>query len=208
MPEESKTQRIESFSDGIFAIAMTLLVIEIKVPGHELIKEGKLGAALWELWPSYLAFLTSFVNILVIWVQHHWIFVLIKRYDLPLFYLNGILLLCVTFVPFPTALMAEYLLYNKAEVAANIYTGTFLAIALAFDALWRHASVNLLSKKANNEQSRVEAAQITLQYRLGPPLYLVAFITSFFYNDWSVVLCLLLALFFSLRSLKTLPILP
>jgi uncharacterized membrane protein len=199
MHEERETVRVEAFSDGVFAIAMTLLVIEIKVPSHELVAENGLTKSLVALWPSYLAFFTSFVTILVIWVHHHWVFALIKRNDRPFLYWNGLLLLFVTFVPFPTALLADYLLNPDAGVAANLYTGTFLAISLAFDALWRHASKRLLSTDATVTK-KDEAAQITKQYRFGPPLYFLAFGMSFVSEGWSIALCLLLAFFFALRS--------
>ena len=176
---------------------MTLLVIEIKVPGHELVASHGLAAALAALWPSYLAFVTSFLTILVIWVHHHLVFALIERTDHPFLYWNGLLLLCVTFVPFPTALLAEYLLAPDGRVAANLYTVTFLAVALAFAALWRHASVGLLADDPSLAQ-RSEAREITRQYRFGVPLYLVAFGVSFISEAWSTAACLLLAVFFAL----------
>ena len=199
MPESNQTVRVEAFSDGVFGIAMTLLVIEIKVPTHELVAVQGLGHSLLALWPSYLAFLTSFATILVIWVHHHWVLAMITKNDHAFLYWNGLLLLFVTFVPFPTALLAEYLLDPQARAAANLYTGTFLAISLAFDALWRHASTRLLSPHATGEK-RGEAAQVTRQYRFGPPLYLMAFGASFLSEGWSVALCLLLALFFALHG--------
>jgi TMEM175 potassium channel family protein len=198
MHEERETERVEAFSDGVFGIAMTLLVIEIKVPSHELVAANGLAQSLAALWPSYLAFVTSFVTVLVIWVHHHWIFALINKNDHPFLYWNGLLLLFVTFVPFPTALLADYLLHPEARVAANLYTGTFLAISLAFDALWRHASIRLLSNDATSAKE-IEATQITKQYRFGPPLYFGAFGVSFVSEAWSIALCLLLALFFALR---------
>lgn len=199
MHQGNETGRIETFSDGVFAIAITLLVIEIKVPTHEQVKTIGLVQALLDLWPSYLAFITSFATILVIWVHHHWIFVLVKKYDHLLFYLNGLLLLFVTFIPFPTALLAEYLLYHDGRVAANVYTGIFLAISLSFDMLWRHASINLLEKEARIEKKEA-AIEITRHYRFGPPLYLWAFGMSFLSEPLSVAMCLLLALFFALRG--------
>jgi uncharacterized membrane protein len=195
----NETVRIESFSDGVFAIAITLLVIEIKVPEHELVARIGLFRSLLDLWPSYLAFLTSFLTILVIWVHHHWIFVLANKRDHALFYLNGLLLLFVTFIPFPTALLADYLLYPESRVAANFYTGIFLAISLSFDVLWRHVSRRLLSKDAILEKKE-EAIAITKHYRFGPPLYLSAFLISFVSEPLSVAVCLFLALFFSLRG--------
>lgn len=195
----NQTARIESFSDGVFAIAITLLVLEIKVPGNNEVAKTGLFQSLLNLWPSYLAFLTSFTTILVIWVQHHWIFVLIRKYDHSLFYLNGVLLLFVTFIPFPTALLSEYLLHSDARVAANFYTATFLAISLSFDVLWRHSSKRLLADHAINEKKE-EAIEITKHYRFGPLLYFVTFGVSFLSEPLSIALCLMLALFFALRG--------
>ncbi|MGZ5050091.1 MAG: TMEM175 family protein [Methylobacter sp.] len=197
MHEEKETGRVEGFSDHVFAIAMTLLVIEIKLPSRDQVAAEGLAQALASLWPSYLAFLTSFFTILVIWVHHHWIFGLISRIDHPSLYINGLLLLFVAFVPFPTALIAEYSLHSDARVAANLYTATFLAISLAFDVLWRYASKRLLSPDATCEK-RKEAVQITKQYRFGPPLYFATFGLSFVYETLSLTLCLLMALFFAL----------
>ncbi|MGR8978742.1 MAG: TMEM175 family protein [Gammaproteobacteria bacterium] len=157
--EEKETGRLEGFSDHVFAIAMTLLVIEIKIPSHEQVAAEGLAHALAALWPSYLAFLTSFITILVIWVHHHWIFELIRRIDHLSLYINGLLLLLVAFVPFPTALIAEYSLHPDGGVAANLYTGTFLAISLAFDMLWRYASKKLLSSNPTCD-AREDATKI------------------------------------------------
>ena len=197
MREHKETARVEAFSDGVFAIAMTLLVFQIKVPGRDLVTASGLANGLVALWPSYLAFFISFFTILVIWVHHHWVFSLIETIDHPFLYWNGLLLCLVSFMPFPTALLAEYLLHPQAKVAAHLYTGTTLAISLAFDALWRYASLWLLSP-VKTEGKAAEAAQITKQYRLGPPLYFVTFAVSFLSEEWSVALCLLLALFFAL----------
>lgn len=197
MHEEKETGRVEGFSDHVFAIAMTLLVIEIKIPSQEQVAAEGLAQALAALWPSYLAFLTSFFTILVIWVHHHWIFQLISKIDHPSLYINGLLLLFVAFVPFPTALIAEYSLHVDAKVAANLYTGTFLAISLAFDVLWRYASKRLLPPNSTRE-NRKEAVQITKQYRFGPPLYFATFGLSFVYEKLSFTLCLIMALFFAL----------
>lgn len=197
MHEEKETGRVEGFSDHVFAIAMTLLVIEIKIPSREQVAAEGLAQALAALWPSYLAFVTSFFTILVIWVHHHWIFELINKIDHPSLYINGLLLLFVAFVPFPTALIAEYSLHADAKVAANLYTGTFLAISLAFDLLWRYATKRLLSPDPTRDK-RKEAVEITKQYRFGPPLYFVIFGLSFVYETLSFTLCLVMALFFAL----------
>ncbi|MGH6626885.1 MAG: TMEM175 family protein [Burkholderiaceae bacterium] len=107
MQQDEGTGRIEAFSDGVFAIAITLLVLNIKVPSHTAVGQQGLAHLLAALWPSYLAFITSFITIRVIWVKHHWMFTLIQRSDHAFLYWNGLLLLFVTFLPFPTALLAD-----------------------------------------------------------------------------------------------------
>lgn len=196
--EQSETGRIEAFSDGVFAIAITLLVLEIKVPPHKIVESVGLVSSLLSLWPSYLAFLTSFASILVMWVNHHRIFSLVSLTDHAFFYWNGLLLMLVTVVPFPTALLAEYLLHPQARVAASVYAGVFLAIAIAFNRLWKHAATadRLLSQTAD----RQEVDAITKQYRFGPLLYLGAFALSFISVWLSVGVCFALAIYFALRS--------
>src|SRR5512132_2117231 len=102
--QEKETGRIEAFSDGVFAIAITLLVLDLKVP-RDLDEGVSLAQALLRQWPSYLAFIASFATIGVMWINHHKLFTLIKRSDDVLLILNVILLLGVTLTPFPTALV-------------------------------------------------------------------------------------------------------
>ena len=198
LQKDDGTARIEAFSDGVFAIAITLLVLEIHVPAHSAVEQHGLAYMLAALWPSYLAFITSFVSILVIWVKHHWMFTLIERTDHAFLYWNGLLLFFVTFLPFPTALLAEYLLHPDAKVAASLYTGTTLAISVSFKRLWRHATRDkrlLAAGRANPE-----ARQITRQDRYGPSLYLGAFGVSFFSESASIAACLSLALVFAFKD--------
>jgi len=153
-------------------------------------------------WPHYLAFVTSFITIFAKWVNHHRIFSFIQRTDHPFLYWNGLLLLLITFMPFPTALLAEYLLHPEAKAAGAVFAGTFAAIALAFKGLWHHASKNgrLLAPNVDDREIR----QITMQYRYGPLLYLAAFALSFVSAGLSVGLCLCLAVFFAVKGWPTL----
>jgi hypothetical protein len=105
MQNNEGTGRIEAFSDGVFAVAITLLVLDIKVPNHTVVNQYGLVSTLINMWPSYLAFATSFLSILVIWVKHHWMFTLIERTDHAFLYWNGLLLSIITLLPFPTALL-------------------------------------------------------------------------------------------------------
>ena len=114
-PERNETGRVEAFSDGVLAIVITLLVLELHVP-RELTSDAALRAALVHEWPAYFAFLTSFVTVGIMWVNHHRLFTLIGRVDHWLLMLN--LTICV--VPFPTAIVAEYLGGEGAQTATLV----------------------------------------------------------------------------------------
>lgn len=114
--------RIEAFSDGVFAIAITLLILEIKVPTHESIHSvDDLWNGLIQLWPSYFAFFLSFGIILISWVNHHYLFNTLNKASRAFLYANGFLLLTITFMPFPTALLAEYIGTEYAKPAIAFY---------------------------------------------------------------------------------------
>src|SRR5262249_9069048 len=123
--EAKNTSRVEAFSDGVFAIAITLLVLELQPPqGSDLLR------GLLNLWPSYLSFALSFTTILIMWVNHHGTFLYLRKVDAHILFMNGLLLLFVTFVPFPTTVLARHLLDagDGARVAAAFYALTFVGI--------------------------------------------------------------------------------
>ena len=124
--------RVEAFSDGVFAIAITLLILEIRVPHGE----HGLWDELLALWPSYIAFLMSFVVILIMWVNHHELLRMAKGVNYPFLFANGFLLLTVTFVPFPTAVLAQNLATAEARTAVAFYCATFVANALCWNLLF------------------------------------------------------------------------
>jgi|EndMetStandDraft_4_1072995.scaffolds.fasta_scaffold133763_2 uncharacterized membrane protein len=191
------TARIEAFSDGVFAIAITLLVLDLKVP-RELHEGQTLTAALAHQWPAYVAFVTSFLTILVMWINHHRMFTLIGRADDRLLIFNGLLLLGITVVPFPTSLVAEYLGHDGQRAAALVYNGTFIAIAICFNLLWRCAARN--SRLLDSNASPSAAQAITNSYRFGPIVYGVAFALALVSVKASLALNLGLALFFALPN--------
>ena len=201
---ENATGRLEAFSDGVFAIAITLLILDVHVPRHpaDPATPSRLLAELIDLWPSLLAYFMSFAIILVMWINHHRIFTIVRRTDHPIFYWNGLLLLLVTFVPFPTALLAEYIRFGTPvdfRLAAEVYSGNGFLIALAFNALWHHAvDGGRLLIPGHREQ---EVRDMTKQYRWGPASYLAAFIAAFFSPWTSVGICLALAVFFAFAGL-------
>lgn len=198
----NETGRIEAFSDGVFAIAITLLILQIRVPAN-LSPGVTLGQALASLWPSYAAYALSFISIGIMWINHHRLFTLIGKPDHTLLVLNTLLLLGVSFVPFPTAVLAEHLGDAGERTAAQFYSGTFVLISLIYNVLWRHASRGgrLLEETADR---KLITAQ-TKQYAFGPLLYVVAFAASFLSAAISVGINLLLALFFALPPRKVTP---
>jgi len=114
--------RIEAFSDGVFAIAITLLVLELKVPPVESVHSiSDLWNGLYHLWPSYFAFTLSFGILLVSWVNHHYLFNTLYKSSRPFLYANGFLLFTITFMPFPTALLAQYISTDYAKPAIAFY---------------------------------------------------------------------------------------
>lgn len=193
--ERRRTDRIEAFSDGVFAIALTLLVLDIKVP-RDLPPDARLTAALLNQWPTYLAFVTSFATIGIMWINHHRLFDLIRRSDNNLMLLNLLLLLGVTVVPFPTSLLAEYLGHPEEHAAAAVYAGMSVVIAILFNLLWRYAAHEnrLLDEASDREAIRA----ITKGYSFGPVFYLIAFGFAFVNVPVSVIIVLALAVFFAL----------
>ena len=113
--------RLEAFSDGVFAIAITLLVLEIVVPHVE--EPGELGQALLDLWPSYLAYATSFLTIGIMWINHHTVFRQLGEVDHRFLFINLGLLMCISFVPFPTTLLADLLDQAKRSPGGGLIRG-------------------------------------------------------------------------------------
>ncbi len=195
---DKETSRIEAFSDGVFAIAVTLLVLDIKVPGREEADQIGLLASLFNRWPNFLAFLASFFFILVMWINHHRMFRLIRRSDHGLLLLNGLLLLGVTLVPFPTALVAEYLGHPDQIAASLIYNLWFLVIAFFFNILWRYASYE--NRLFTEQTDKRLAARISQRYIFGVPAYLIAMLLALVSPLLSLLLNLIMAFFFALPT--------
>jgi uncharacterized membrane protein len=131
--------RLEAFSDGVFAIAITLLVLDLAVPlPPSKGAQGRLAGQLGHEWPSYFAYLVSFAVIGIIWVNHHTVFSKVREVDRPILFTNLALLLTVSVLPFPTRLLAQYLTAggSNSHVAAAVYSAAMLAMSVAFSTLW------------------------------------------------------------------------
>jgi uncharacterized membrane protein len=191
--EEKETGRLEAFSDGVFAIAITLLVLELHVPQGS----GSLGAGLLQAWPSFAAFTTSFATIGIMWLNHHRLFMLIRRVDHGLLVLNGLLLFGVSLLPFPTELVARYLGAKGESLAVGVYASTSIYIAFAFNALWRYAaSPRRRRSLLRLQHDAPEVVAIHRQYALGPVGYVAAAVLSYWNATLAMALMMGLALFF------------
>jgi uncharacterized membrane protein len=170
-------ERLEAFSDGVFAIAITLLVLEIHVPpAQDLDTSTHLIAALGALWPSYLGYAVSFATIGIMWANHHNLIRLVATVSHGLILANLLLLLIIGFVPFPTALLAATLGSPSGQVGVLVYAGTFVAIAISFNVMWAEVRGGRGVLRNDVGQRTIEA--ITRSYRLGPPGFLVAFVAA------------------------------
>jgi len=192
---ERETGRLEAFSDGVFAIAITLLILQINVPLHS----THLFHDILLSWPSFLAYVLSFSVILIMWVNHHTIFRLITRIDRRFLMINGILLMLITFLNYPTAVLADYLTTSHAGIALRLYDGTFIVISLTFNLLWRYASYD--GRLLGPEVEPVTVAAITRAYRLGPLVYTVSFIVAFVSVPLSLAINIGLAIYFAVYGL-------
>jgi uncharacterized membrane protein len=200
--EEKETGRVEPFSDGVFAVAITLLVLDIKTPKAVDLMSGhtSLTAALLAQWPSYLSYVLSFLTVLIMWANHHKMFLYIRRVDNSFLLLNGFLLLFITLAPFPTSVLAEYIARPEARTAAMVYSGAFICIGVAFNLMWLYASHRgrLLAK----DYDRLAVKHMTRGYLLGPVVYIAALALAFFSVAASVGLCYALTLYFALPGKK------
>ena len=162
----------------MFAIAITLLVLEIRLPEHtadgaELAVWTRLAA----LWPSYLAFLLSFFVILIMWINHHELMRLVRAVDYPFLFANGLLLLTVSFVPFPTAVLAGQLATPESATAVAFYCGTFVINSLAWALLWLTIVRRGLLR---SDVHPTTLLRIRNAYATGPLVYSFATVVAFY----------------------------
>jgi uncharacterized membrane protein len=195
----SETGRIEAFSDGVFAIAITLLVLDVHVPLRGDLSNQSLWSALGDRWTNYLSFLMSFLIVAVVWANHRTMFIFIRRADHALVVLNTLLLLNVVTLPFCAALLGEYIdVPRERQTALIIYTGALVVGGIFYNALWRHAAHDhrLLHPDIDPQLIR----RLSGRYLMGPILYTVALGLAFLNGIASLVACWVLALLYLLPS--------
>lgn len=189
--------RLEAFSDGVFAIAMTLLVLNLNI--KELTHGTHLLDALVMLWPSFLSYAVSFMVLGIIWANHHYLFSYIKRVDHLFLLINVLFLMIVAFIPFPASLIAGYLhLPAERRAAALFYSGTMVLMALAYLGIWSYATLNHRLVDSALEPAFIRIT--TRRYRYGLFLYLLAFTTAYWSFAASMAIQIFIALFFMLPA--------
>ena len=178
---QKETLRIETFSDGVFCIAVTLLSIEIGVELHGDVTNKELTHALLSKWPIYVAYVISFVNVLLAWIGHHSLFKMLNKSDNSIMITNGLLLMLVALVPFPTKTLGEFLLTDAFKTATIFYTAYFVLISIAFRLLWYAASrrAGMLVQDVTKKQIR----QTTRNENIGLICNSIIFAVAFF-NPW------------------------
>jgi len=189
------TQRLEAFSDGVFAIAITLLILEIKLPDHDAIEHQSLANYLWGLWPKYFAYVFSFIIIGIFWANHHYMFKLYKRTDHTFNMLNVIFLLTISFLPFPTAIFGEYIdAAPHKSTAVSFYALGLVLPSFSWLMMWLYGSrkKRLIDERLTDRFVRY----LTRVFIISNLLYLAALIISFFSPTASIVLTIMLALLY------------
>jgi uncharacterized membrane protein len=190
------TNRLEAFSDGVIAVAVTLLVLDIKVPAEN----GDLLHALLRNWPHYAAYVVSFMTIGIIWINHHAMIGRLQRADHSILILNLLLLMSIVLLPFATELMAAYLQASSGEsLAAGIYSGAFLLMSVMFSALNRHILLErahmLRTEMSLDERRRVLSRSIS-----GLAPYLIATLLAVISPYITLAICGAVAVFYALPA--------
>jgi uncharacterized membrane protein len=191
------TRRLEAFADGVFAIAATLLILNVDAQVGE--GTGEIGNRLLAIWPSYIAYAVSFVTIGIIWSNHHTVMAQLGRVDRTFLMQNILLLLCVAFLPFPTRLVAEHLRdRHDLQPAALAYGATMTVMALCYITLWLYATRGRRLLREDSDPRTVSG--ITRSYLPGVPLYLTATLLALASPLASVALFAAIALFYVIES--------
>jgi uncharacterized membrane protein len=187
-----KINRLEAFSDGVLAVAITLLVLNIHVPEHQLAHQ------LSREWPAYDAYATSFITIGIIWINHHVVIGRLREADHPILMLNLLLLLTIGLLPFATDLLSKYLNRHQGQhLAAAVYAGAFLAMSVAFTLLNWH----ILMRKAHLLHTEIpleERRQILTRFVTGLLPYAVATALAFVSQYITLAICAAIAIFYAL----------
>ena len=192
-----RTDRLETFTDGVLAIAATLLILNVDTQIGEHPRE--LAQTLLEIWPSYAGYAVSFLTIGIIWVQLHGLMDQIDRADRIFLFLNVFLLIFVAFIPFPTRLVAEHIRDDGATAAAVAYGVTLVGAAVMFNLVWFYASGGG-GRLLGPDHDPKTVKGITRSYRPAPYIYLAMTLVAFVAPVAAVLLYGGFALFWMIES--------
>jgi uncharacterized membrane protein len=189
-----ETRRLEAFADGVFAIAATLLIIDVTADGAG----GALGHAVEHDWPQYAAYAVSFLTIGIMWINHHTCLRQIDRADRTFLTINLVLLMCIAFVPYPTRLVAEHLRDHGLRAAALTYGVTLTTTAVFYNAFWFYAATGrrLISPEADHRT----VTGISRSYVPGPAIYGTATLVALWSPRVAVALFAGIAVFYLAES--------
>ena len=192
------TARLEAFSDGVIAVAITLLVLNIQVPPLADTRQHGLAGALGRNWPVYAAYVTSFLTIGIIWINHHVMIGRLREADRTILFLNLLLLLSIGVLPFATSLLAAYLKQSNGQhVAAAIYSGSFLVMAVFFTALNRHILL-VKHQKLRRSLPAQDRRRILMRSVLGVIPYAIATALAAVSSYVTLAICFALAVYYAL----------
>jgi uncharacterized membrane protein len=187
-----ETERLETFSDGVFAIAATLLILDVRLP-----PDGSVVHGLLHIWPSYAAYALAFVTIGIMWINHHNVFRQIDRVDRTFLTINVFFLMVIAFVPFPTRVLAEHLQHD-ARAAAFAYGLTMTVMAAMYGTLWFYAATGRRLIDPNADQRMISG--ISRSFRPGVPIYALATLSALISSWLAVGLYSAIAAFYVLES--------
>jgi uncharacterized membrane protein len=194
-------KRAEAFSDGVFAVAITLLVLELRVPGGD----GSMAHRLAEIWPSYLAYVVSFLTIGIMWLNHHTIFVHVVRVDRAFLVLNLLLLMVVAVTPFPTALVGdqlrEHLHGADARTVMVAYGLLMIVMSICFSAVWWYVVFH--PDMLNERLEPADVRRSIPRFSVGFLGYIVATLLAFASPLAALVLFGLFAVYYAFEHLPT-----
>lgn len=198
---EKETARIEAFSDGVFAIAVTLLVLELHVPEFNKGQDpGFLLAELKTQWPGYLSFTISFFTIFIMWVNHHKLFKQIYKRNNGVMFANGLILFLASILSYPSALLTRFYETPSQQFVVSVYTGMFVLVNISYSLLWYYATIDKKLLRPGLEDQAI--ILIRNNYRYGLFSYLSAFLLSFYLPKTALMICVLLWGYWAVSSGK------
>ena len=191
--DDRGTGRTEAFSDGVIAVAITLLILDIHVPNVN----TDLLQALLSQWPNYLGYVTSFLVIIIFWANHHNMFRHIQQVDYALLIINAFFLMCIAFIPFVTSLLTKYITSpTEQHTAAIVYGATLLLNGILFNTIWWYA---VWKRRLVRRDLDAQAVQrLTRGYLFGLPFYALAIVLSLINVELSLAFYIVIDLMYFL----------